>query len=152
MDRIGGWEEGDEQENWVGARFVSSIWIYTKAVVCNGHSHMQNFIINKLRSILEAVSWVCDDACDDHVLVSEMTIARQKAKVLEAFQYDIEIPCVVQWVILWFSAPASLNNDLLNDGEILEKIRETISRAFQSVPGVPCFSDAYAKDLFPKRQ
>ena len=44
MDRIGGWEEEEgEQENWVGARFAASIWIYTKAVVCNGQSHMQNF-------------------------------------------------------------------------------------------------------------
>ena len=37
MDRIGGWEEEEgEQENWVGARFAASIWIYTIAVVCNG--------------------------------------------------------------------------------------------------------------------
>ena len=33
MDRIGGWEEAEgEQENWAGARFAASIWIYTKAV------------------------------------------------------------------------------------------------------------------------
>ena len=62
MGRIGGWEEEEcEQENWVGARFAGIIWIYTRAVVCNGQSHMQNFRIFKLRSILEAVTWVCDD-------------------------------------------------------------------------------------------
>ena len=65
MDRIGGWEEGGEQENWVGARFAASIWIHTKAAVCNGESH----------SVLEEVNWVCDDARDDHVWVSEQTIA-----------------------------------------------------------------------------
>ena len=49
MDRIGGWEEEEgEQENWVGARLAASIWIYTKSVVCNEQSHMQNFKIFKL--------------------------------------------------------------------------------------------------------
>ena len=119
MDRIGGWEEGEEQESWVGTRFAASMWIYTKAVVCNGQSHMQNFKIFKLRSILEAVNWVGDDAFDDHVWVTEMTTAQQVAKVLDALQGDIELPCVVQWTMLRFSAPTSLNNDLLNDGEIL---------------------------------
>ena len=31
------------------------------------------------------------------VWVSEMNIALQQAKVLEALQYDVVIPCVVQW-------------------------------------------------------
>ena len=33
MDRTGGLEEGDEQENWVRTIFAASMWIYTKAVV-----------------------------------------------------------------------------------------------------------------------
>ena len=70
--------------------------IHIVAVVCNGQSHTQNFGIFKLRSILKAVQWVCDDALDDHVWVFEVTIALQEAKVLEALQYDIEIPCLVQ--------------------------------------------------------
>ena len=45
-------------------------------------------------------------------------MALQVGTVLEALQCDIEIPCVVQWKMLWFSAPTSLNNDVLNDGEI----------------------------------
>ena len=32
MDKIGGWEE----ETWVGSRFPASMWMYTKAVICNG--------------------------------------------------------------------------------------------------------------------
>ena len=51
-----------------------------------------------------------------------MTIVLQEANVLEALQYDLEIHCVVQWRMLWFSAPTSLNDDLLNDGELLGKI------------------------------
>ena len=49
---------------------------------------MQNFKILKLRSILEAVIWVCDDALDGHVWVSERTGALQEAKVSEALQVN----------------------------------------------------------------
>ena len=122
MDRIRRSEEEEEgeQEKWMGPRFAANIWIYTKAVVCDGQSHKKNFRIFKLRSILEAVNWVCDGALDDHLWLSEQTTVLQEAKVLEALQYYIEIPCVVQWGML-FSAQTSLNNDLLSDGEILRK-------------------------------
>ena len=39
---------------------------------------------------------MCDDALDEHVWVSEQTLSLQKAKVLEALQYDLELPCMVQ--------------------------------------------------------
>ena len=61
---------------------------------------------------------MCDDDLDEHVWVSEQTISLQEAKVLEALRYDLEIPCIVQWRMLWLSAPTSLNNDLLNDGKV----------------------------------
>ena len=42
MGRIGGRHEAEgDQENWVGARFAASMWIHTKAVVCNKQSPMQ---------------------------------------------------------------------------------------------------------------
>ena len=53
---------------------------------------------------MEAVSLVCDDALDEHVWVSEVTISCQEAKALEAPQYDFANPCIVQWGMLWFSA------------------------------------------------
>ena len=40
---------------------------------------------------MEAVSWVCDDALDEHLWVSEHTISCQEAKVVEALQYDLQI-------------------------------------------------------------
>ena len=59
------------------------IFKYTKAVKCNGQSHMQNYRLLKFRSIMEAVSWVFDDVLDEHVWVSELTISCQEAEVLE---------------------------------------------------------------------
>ena len=58
--------------------------------------------------------------------------------------------CVVQWRTLWFSAPTSLNNDLLNHGEIVGKYHETINWAFQTVLGLSYFEMEYVKDLFPE--
>ena len=46
---------------------------------------------------MDAVNWVCDDAVDEHVWVSKQTISLQEAEVLEALQYDLEIPSTVQW-------------------------------------------------------
>ena len=34
---------GNEQENWVVARFAASMWINTEVVACNGPRHMQPF-------------------------------------------------------------------------------------------------------------
>ena len=57
---------------------------------------MQGFRVNKVNSIMEAVNWVCDDARDNHEWVRIFPWLCKKPKVLEALQYDIEIPCVVQ--------------------------------------------------------
>ena len=77
MDKIEGWEE----ESWVGSKFAASMWIHTKAVICNGQDNMQEYRVLKCRSMMEAVNWVCDDALGDHVWVSELTISCQEAKV-----------------------------------------------------------------------
>ena len=33
----------DEDESWVGSRFAASMWIYQKAVICNGQDNMQEY-------------------------------------------------------------------------------------------------------------
>ena len=98
---------------------------------------MLNYRLLPFRSIWEAVNWVCDDALDDHVWVSELTISCQKAKVLEALQYDFANPCMVQWGMLWFSVPTSLNNGFLNNGMILEKYNEVVNMALVATFTLP---------------
>ena len=92
MDKVEGWEE----EGGVGSRFPATMWIYTKAVKSNTQNNMQDYRPFKFRSIMEAVSWVCDEALDDHVWVYELTIFCQEAKVLKALQYDLANSCIVQ--------------------------------------------------------
>ena len=45
MDRIGDWIEDGRSEDGsqIGVRLAASMWIYTKAVICNGHEHMDVF-------------------------------------------------------------------------------------------------------------
>ena len=78
---------------------------------------------------MEAVNLVCDDALDDHVWENERTISCQEAKVLEVLGYDVAVPCVVQWRMLWFSSPTSVNRRFLNSGMIIEKCMEVIDLA-----------------------
>ena len=75
MNKIGRWEEQDG----VGSRFAACMRVFTKAVICNGQNHMQNYRLLKFRSFLEAVNWVCDDALDDHAWVSSLTTSCQEA-------------------------------------------------------------------------
>ena len=126
MDRIGGWEE----EHYLGSRFAASMWIKTKAVVCRGAIPHAKLQVLHILIYYDTINWVCDDALDEHVWVSELTISLQEAKVLEALQYDLEIPRIVQWEMLWFTASTSLNNDLLHDGVILEKYNEAVNLFF----------------------
>ena len=65
------------------------------------------------------------------------SVSLQEAKILEALQYDMEIPCIVQWGTLWFSAPTSLNNALLTDGVMLEKYNEAVNLALQDAFTLP---------------
>ena len=76
MDTIEGWEE----EDWVGSRFAACTWIYTKAVICNGHENMQEYMTEQFRSIMDFLIWVCDDAPDDHEWVSESSSLVRKQK------------------------------------------------------------------------
>ena len=57
-----------------------------------GQEAVQNYRLLKFRSIMKTVNWVCDNALDEHMKVSELTISCQDAKVVEALQYDLGVP------------------------------------------------------------
>ena len=67
---------------------------------------------------------------EDHDWISEFSLALQESPNLKALNCDIDVPCVVRGSMLWFSAPTSLNNDLLNDG-VLFAVTDTINLAFR---------------------
>ena len=121
MDTIEGWEE---EETWVGSRFA--------AVLCQGQASTQEYLRRRLISIMESVDWVCDDVLEDHEWVSELTISMQENEVSVALNYEIEVPCVVQWRLLWFSSPARLSQRYSDNGTKVPKYHEVMNMAIEA--------------------
>ena len=84
------------------------MWIQTKAVLCVEHDSKQEYLKRRMLSILESVHWVCEDALEEHEWVSPLTISliEEEEVLLAELDYEIDIPCVVQWRFLWFTAPS----------------------------------------------
>ena len=81
----------EEEEKWVGSRFAATL-----KTCCDGQESTQEYLRRRLLSIMESVTWVCEDALEDHKWVSEFTISMQENEVLVAVNYEIDVPCVVQ--------------------------------------------------------
>ena len=62
MDKVEGWNE----EEVGGSKFAACMWIYTKAVLCDGHRRPPQDLRQMLEIIMECVSWVCEDFLCEH--------------------------------------------------------------------------------------
>ena len=51
--------------------------------------------------------------------------------ILEALNYDLDVPCPLQRGLLWFSSPSRLNRKFANDGTKVAKNRETVNMAIE---------------------
>ena len=153
MDRVGGWIDGAEEGSQIGARFAASAWIYTKAVIGNEKRHMEAFRYYTMNLIMEAINWVlCIYFQDDHDWISEYSLVMQENKILEALNYDIDVPCVVQWKKLWYSAPTSLNIALLNGGVIFAEYSETVNVAIEGSSVLPLWRGNTPRSCFLRAQ
>ena len=145
VQKVGGWEEVSAREDQIGAIFEASMWIYTKAVVCNGQRHAGTFKSGKLNSFVEAVNGAWEILHENHQCIPQISIVLQECKVAEALHCSIEVLCVVQWRMLWFSAPTSFNDDLLDDGVILEQIRQGGQHGHRNILHLPLLEKTHAK-------
>ena len=76
-------------------------------------------------TIMESVNWVCEDAFNDqHEWVTQLTMSEWEEHVLVDLDYDIDVPCVVQWALLWFSAPSRSNQYFEGNGTHSEVYHE----------------------------
>ena len=125
MDKIRGWED---EESWVGSKFAACMWIYTKEALTGGQIldlEQEEYLKKRMMSIMLCTNWVC---AGTHEWVSSRTIIQQEKEILSmALRSKIEVPCVVQWGLLWFSAPTDLNRIL---GSNLKSKSITIVRPF----------------------
>ena len=137
MDKICGWED---EEHCVGSKFAACMWICSNRVLTGGQKptpEMEVYLKRRLLSIMLCMSCVFAGSFDDHEWVSESTITGQEEVMGKELDYEICIPCVVQWCMLWLSAPTRLNRTLRRDlktqkrPEAVDKaIAQAISRPF----------------------
>ena len=70
IDKVGGWNE----EEWMGSKFAACMWVYTKAVLCDGRWRPPQDLRQMLRIIMECVSRVCGDFLWEHEWVTEPNV------------------------------------------------------------------------------
>ena len=106
MDKVEGWNE----EKWVGTKFAACMWVYTEAVLCDGQGPTQEGLRRRLSTIRESVSWVCEDALWEHEWVTELDVILEENEILEALNYDLDVPCSIQWGLVVLLTLATQSN------------------------------------------
>ena len=107
-----------------------TMWIYTKAVLCDGRKCDPSLDLQPtLGIIMESVSLVTEDFLWEQKWITETKVTMKESLSLEALHYDIEVPCPLQWALLWFSAPTNFNRKFVNNGTKVAKFRDTVSSA-----------------------
>ena len=85
----------------MGSKFASCMWIYTKEALTKGqipNSEVEKYLKKRMMSTMPRMNWVCAETFDDHEWVSESTITQREEEVMGIeLDYEIGIPCVVQW-------------------------------------------------------
>ena len=74
---------------------------------------------------------VTEDSLWNHECITETNVTMKENLILEAPHYDIQVPCPLQWALLWFSAPTNLNHRFVNNRTKVAKFRDTVSSAIE---------------------
>ena len=86
------------------------MWIYTKAVSCDGRRRDPPQDLQLVQEIIvESVSSPTEDFLWEHEWITETNVTMKENDIQEALNYDVDVPCPLQWRLLWFSAPTKLN-------------------------------------------
>ena len=113
MDKIRGWED---EESWVRSKFAACQWICAKEALTGGQildRVQEEYLRKRIKSITLCTNWVCEGAFIDHEWVTSRTFSPQEEDILSmALDFKIDVSCVVQWSLLWFSAPTDLKRIL----------------------------------------
>ena len=75
--------------------------------------------------------WTCKLSWPSSSFITETKVTLRENLILEALNYDIDVPCPLQWALLWFSAPTNLNRKFTNSGTKVAKFRETVNSAIE---------------------
>ena len=70
----------------------------------------EEYLKKRMMSNMLCTNWVCAGTFVDHEQ-GQLSNKRKKFLSME-LDFKIDVPCVVQWSLLWFSAPTDLNRNL----------------------------------------
>ena len=153
MDRIGGWIEGrriDDESNFGGD------WQQACGSTSKQSSAMAKitWMFAGTRKVSKYGSYQSGmyTSAENHRWVSEFPLVQQENKILEVLDSNIDVPCIVQWWILWYSAPTSLNDDFLNDDVILETHNKGNNTAFETAFDFPSTQTQTPRTCFLEAQ
>ena len=113
MDKNRGWED---EERWVRSKFAACMWIHTKEALTGGqilNQEQEKYLKKRMMSIMLCTNWVCAGAFVDHEWCRQGQLSNKRKKFLAwHWIFKIDVPCVVQWSLLWFSTPMDFESHL----------------------------------------
>ena len=72
-----------------------------------------------------------EDSLWNHEWITETKGYHERKFHSGGLHYGIQVPCPLQWALLWFSAPTNLNHKFVNNGTKVAKFRDTVSSAIE---------------------
>ena len=117
--------------NQIGARFGACMWIHTKAAISLRSRDTENFMF-KLHSITEAINKTWEFLYVTHEWIQKRSVELQESRIMWFLQDGIEVPCTMQWRLLWYSAQSHLNKVLIRNGALRACHDTTIKKPWRS--------------------
>ena len=96
MDQIGAWEEGNVQENQIGARCGACMWICTKAATSQRPRPRETFF-SKLQSTTESSQQDLGPSFSMELTfwIQQSPMELQESNSMKSLQDGIEVPCTM---------------------------------------------------------
>ena len=92
----------------------------------------------RMQAIMESVNWVCEDLFkEEHEWVTQLTLSESEGLILVDLEYNLDVPCVMQWAHLWFTAPFRSNLYHEDNGTHEDMFHKAASTAVQWTCGHP---------------
>ena len=77
----------------MGSNLFACLWIYTKAVLCDGRRRDPPLDLESILGIIvESVNWVTEGSLWEHEWITVTNVTFKENEKLEALDYEIDVP------------------------------------------------------------
>ena len=91
MDKV---KDGKKKMERRGSYFAARSWVCTEGELCDGQGPTPENLRRKLSTVMESVSWVCEDALRDHQWVTELNVTLKENEILVALDEIQTLTCL----------------------------------------------------------